>query len=65
MPVPVPDEYTDTVATGAEHLSKGADLVMWVTEMLGNDSFELDTAHGFKIKISKNADNEAVLATQA
>lgn len=61
MTVPVPDEYNNTVAAGAEQLSKGADLVMWVAEMLGNDSFELETAHGFKIVISKNADSESVL----
>ena len=64
MTVPVPNEYENTVAVGSEHLSNGADLVMWVAELLGNDSFELDTAHGFKITISKNADNEAVLAKQ-
>lgn len=65
MTEPVPDEYENTVAVGAEHLSKGADLVMWVAEMLGNDTFELDTAHGFKIVISKNADNEKVLVKQS
>jgi hypothetical protein len=65
MAGPVPDGYTDTVAAGVEILSKGADLVMFVTEMLGNDTFELDTAHGYKIVISKNADSEAVVTKQS
>ncbi len=61
---PVPEEYKNTVATGAQCLSEGANLVMFVAEMLGNDKFELDTADGYKVVVSKNVDGNKVLVTQ-
>jgi hypothetical protein len=62
---PVPEEYENTVATGAQQLAEGAKLVMFVADMLGNEKFELDTADGFKIEISKNADSGSVLLQEA
>lgn len=63
MPNPVPDEYNDIVHTGSSKLSEGAKLVMWVAEMLENDTFELDTPDGFKIVISKNAEEALIKQT--
>ncbi len=37
---------------------EGAEKVMWVTEMLGNDKFVLDTKTGFEITIEKKKGEE-------
>lgn len=63
MTEPVPDEYESTVASGVEKLSQGAEMVMFVAEMLGNDIFELETAEGYKIVITKSSNSEPVLVT--
>jgi hypothetical protein len=56
MTEPVPNEYETSVQKGSEQISNGADLVMFVAEMLGNDTFELDTPM-YHIIIKKRSDN--------
>jgi hypothetical protein len=56
MTQPVPSEYESSVQKGAALISKGADLVMFVAEMLGNDTFELDAGQ-YHILIKKRSDN--------
>jgi hypothetical protein len=56
MPQPVPDDYHNTVQAGSELIRGGANLVMWVAEMLGNDTFELETDK-YHIIIKKRDEN--------
>jgi hypothetical protein len=56
MTEPVPGDYQDTVQAGAGMIRDGANLVMFVAEMLGNNIFELDTDK-YRIIIKKIDEN--------
>ncbi len=56
MSEPVPSEYDSIMNVACNQLVEAADKMMWVTEMLGNDKFVLDTNTGFRIEITKKGE---------
>lgn len=49
----VPEEFNSILSVGCSMLTEAAEKVMWVTEMLGNDKFIMNTNTGFEITIEK------------
>jgi hypothetical protein len=58
--LPIPDEYVETINNASIKLAELAKLVMFVAEMLENDTFELDTEDGFNIKITNSKDPQLI-----
>ncbi len=59
MTQPVPPEYKSIIESACNQLVVSAEKLMWVTEMIGDDKFILDTETGFHIEISKRGEQLA------